>query len=251
MLFAEREVRVWLRLWRGSVFSAFLIPVMYLGAMGLGLGDLVDRNSGPVEGLDYLSFVAPGLLVASTAQNATGAALWPLMAGFKWLGIYHAAVATPLRPRDVLTGWLTWVGTFFMLSAVPFLTVAALLGGVPSWWGVLAVPTAGLTALAFASPVAAFVASQKDENAFPIIIRIIVLPLFLFSGTFFPVDNLPTAVRPIAWFTPLWHGAELSRGATTGTLGLLEGLFHLAVLVGFVAVGVVVGNRTYAQRLTP
>jgi len=251
MLYAEREIRVYRRLWRGSVFTAFISPLLFLGAMGLGLGGLVKENSGTVDGLDYLVFVAPGLLVASAAQNATGGALWPLMAGFKWLRLYHGAVATPLRPRDVLTGYLTWIGLFYTLSAIPFLTIAALLGGVPSLWGVLAIPAAALTALAFASPIASFVATQQDENMFPVIIRLITLPLFLFSGTFFPLSNLPAAIRPIAWVTPLWHGAELARGATTGTLGFLEGLLHVAVLVAFIAVGVVIGNRTYARRLTP
>lgn len=251
MLYAERELRVYRKLWRAGVFSSFITPVMFLGAMGLGLGGMVDDNTASVEGLDYLTFVVPGLMVASAVQNASGWSLWPLMAGFKWIGVYHAAVASPLEPRDVLSGWLVWQGCFFSASAVPFLTVAALMGGVPSLWAPLAIPAVGLCALAFAAPIAAFVATQSDENAFPVIIRIIVLPLFLFSGTFFPLENMPAGLRPIAWFTPLWHGVELARGATTGTLGLLDGLGHTAVLVAFVAVGYVVGSRTFTRRLTP
>lgn len=251
ILYAEREARVWSRLWRGSVFSGVLMPILFLGAMGLGVGDMVDENAGTIDGLDYLTFVAPGLLVAGAAQNAAGAALWPIAGGMKWLRIYHAAVATPLRPSDVYAGYLTWVGALIGLHAVPFLVVATLFGGVPSPWAVLAIPATVLTALAFCAPLAAFSASQETEDSFPVILRLIVLPLFLFSGTFFPLENLPAGIRPVAWFTPLWHGVELARGATTGSIGLGAAALHVAFLAGCVTLGGIWGARSFTRRLAP
>jgi lipooligosaccharide transport system permease protein len=249
--YTGREIRIWQRLWHGSIFSGLAMPLMFLGAMGWGLGGLVDENSGSVEGVDYLTFVAPGLLVVAAMQNNAGGALWGVMAGHKWMGGYHAAVATPLRPADVFVGNLTWSATWSAMMATPFVLIAALLGGVPSWWGVLAIPVAALCAASFAAPLAAFSATQDSDVSFPIIMRLVILPLSLFSGTFFPLDNLPAGIRPVAWFTPLWHAAELARGATTGSIGLGSALLHLVVLGGFIAAGTAVGVRTFTRRLTP
>jgi lipooligosaccharide transport system permease protein len=251
ILYAERDARVWLRLWRGTVFSGLAMPIMFLGAMGVGLGGLIDERSGSVEGLDYLTFVAPGLLVAGAMQNAAGAALWQVMAGHKWLRVFHAAVATPLRPADVFGGYLIWTTTWAVMMATPFVLVAALLGAIPSPWGVLAVPVAGLCALSFTAPLAAFSVTQESDASFPIILRLIILPLFMFSGTFFPVENLPAGVRPVAWCTPLWHAVELARGATTGSIGLGAATLHLAYLGVLTGLGLAWGVRTFTRRLTP
>jgi len=134
---------------------------------------------------------------------------------------------------------------------VPFVAVAALLGGVLSPWGVLAIPVAALCAVAFAAPLSAFSITQESDVSFPIIMRLVILPLSLFSGTFFPLDNLPAGIRPIAWATPLWHAAELARGATTGSIGLVTALAHLAVLAGFIGVGAAFGVRNFTRRLAP
>jgi lipooligosaccharide transport system permease protein len=248
--YAERELRVWTRLWRGSVFSGVLSPILFLGAMGVGLGGLVDDNAGKVDGLDYLVFVTPGLLVGAAMQNASGAALWNTMGGHKWAGNFRAAIASPLRPSDVCLGYLLWLSAYTAMTAVPFLAVAALLGGVPSAWAVLAIPATALCALAFAAPLVAYAMSQDTEMNFSAVIRLGVMPLFLFSGTFFPLDQLPGALRPLAWVTPLWHGVELARGATTGSLGAGWIVLHLAVLAAFVAAGLAWGFRTSTRRLS-
>jgi lipooligosaccharide transport system permease protein len=251
LLYAEREFRIWQRLWYGSVFSGVAMPLMFLGGIGVGLGGLVDEGAGNLHGLDYLTFLAPGLLVVSAMQNNAGGALWQVMAGHKWLGGYHAAVATPLRPADVYGGYLIWSATWAAMMAVPFLAVAALLGGVPSAWGLLAIPVAALCAVAFAAPLSAFSATQDSDVSFPIIMRLVILPLSLFSGTFFPLENLPAGIRPVAWCTPLWHAAELARGATTGSIGLGAALLHLLVLAAFIGLGAALGVRTFTRRLAP
>lgn len=248
--YLEREARVWRRLWRGSVFSGLLSPILFLGAMGLGLGGIVDARAGQIDGLDYLSFVAPGLLAASAMMNASGAALWPVVAGHKWMGFYRAATATPLRPRDVYAGYLVWLGLQAALHAVPFLAVAAVLGGVRSPWGALAVPVAALSAMAFAAPLAAYAISQDSDGYFAAIMRLVVLPLFLFSGSFFPVDDLPAGLQPVARVTPLWHAVELCRSLTTGRVDVAIDVLHVSFLLGCIALGATWGFRTFARRLT-
>ena len=246
----DREWLVFRRLWHAFTFSAFGMPILFLVAMGIGLGGIVDDRPGSVEGLDYLQFVAPGLMVAAAMQNAAGESLWPVLGGIKWDGRYIAMVASPLTARDVYEGLVAWVGLKVLASSSAFLLVAALLGGVPSWWGVLAVPAAALCALSFCTPLAAFAATQDSDASFAMIMRLGVMPLFLFSGTFFPVSNLPGWLERVSWLSPLWHGAELARHATTGALQAVD-LLHVLVLVAVLLAGHAWGTRTFIRRLTP
>jgi lipooligosaccharide transport system permease protein len=247
---AEREARLWRRFWRSSALTLVLMPLMFLGAIGLGLGGLVDENTGSVGGVDYLAFVAPGILAASAMQGAAGQSLWPVLGGMKWIRTFHGAAATPLRPGDVFGGWVLWIGAREAMNATIFIVVATLLGAVLSPWGVLAVPAAALTGLAFGAPLSAYSAVQDSDLGFPVIMRVGIVPLFLFSGTFFPVDQLPAWLQPVAWVSPLWHGVELCRGATTGSLGLAS-VGHVAYLGACVAVGCWFGVRNFASRLAP
>jgi len=246
----EREALVWARLWRSSVFSTVLAPVLLLVAMGVGLGGLIDADASELEGLDYIDFIAPGLLVATAVQSAAGGSLWPVMAGQKWLGFHYPMVTSPMRPVDVFGGHVIWQSTRSVLGATVFLLASVALGAVSSWTGVLAIPIAGLTAMAFAAPLAAFAATQDSDAKFDVIIRMGVVPLYLFSGTLFPVDQLPAGLRLVVAAFPLSHGVELARGATTGTLEAGDWA-HLAVVAAYIAVGWWWGARTFTRRLTP
>lgn len=246
----DREVLVFRRIWHAFAFSAFVMPVLFLVAMGVGLGGLVDDRPGTVDGLTYLQFVAPGLMVAAAMQNAAGESLWPVLGGIKWDGRYIAQVATPLRASDVFVGLVAWTAIKVTATASVFLAFAVLLGGVPSWWGVLAVPATVLTAAAFCAPLAAWAGTQDSDAPFAMVMRLGVQPLFLFSGTFFPVENLPEWMEPLSWANPLWHGAELARHATTGALQLVD-LLHAGLLAACVLGGLAWGARTFARRLTP
>lgn len=246
----EREALVFRRLWRGTAFTTFVGPVLFLGAIGLGLGGLVEENQGSVDGLSYLVFVAPGLLVAGAVQAAASESLWPIMSGTKWQRTYHGMVATPISPADVLAGYAGWLAIRAAISSTAFLVIAALLGGVPSAWGVLAVPAAVLCATAFTVPLCGFAAAQDSELAFPLVMRLGIVPLFLFSGTFFPVDQLPGWLAPLVVASPMWHGIELARAATTGSVDPVVALAHVTVLVAVIALGWVVGSRTWQRRLS-
>ncbi len=245
----EYQSRLLRRFWRTSLFTYVLSPIMYLGAMGFGLGGLVDKHSGTVDGVSYLVFVAPGLLAAGAMQAAAAESLWPVMYGTKWGRTYHALVATPIRPADVYSGVVAWTATRATLGASVFLVVAAVLGAVPSPWAVLAVPATALCASAFAALLAAFSATQESDTAFPVIMRVGILPLFLLSGTFFPVSQLPGWLRPVRFLSPLWHGVELDRGATTGSISAAAVLAHGAALAACVVVGGWWGHRSFTRKL--
>jgi lipooligosaccharide transport system permease protein len=248
----EREARVYRRLWRGSVFSTFVAPSLFLGAMGLGLGGLIEANNNTVDGLDYLEFVAPGLLAATALQLAAADSLWPVMAGTKWIRFYHAMVASPLGSTDVYLGHLGWLAIRLAMSATAFLIVAAVFGALASPLAILALPATVLTGLAFAAPTTAFSATQETDHRFPLVMRFFVMPLFLFSGTFFPITQLPGWMQGLAWISPLWHGVVLCRSATTGMLpdgGAFALLVHLLVLLAFIGAGIAWGARSFARRL--
>ena len=246
----EREARVFSKLWRGSVFSSFVTPVLYLGAMGLGLGSIVDARNRSVDGLSYLVFVTPGLMAAGAVTSSSAESLWPILSGFKWMRHYEAMSAAVPRPADIYNGVVGWLGCHVALTSSAFLMVAAVLGGVPSAWAPLAVPAAVLGALAIAGPFAAFAATQDNDVAFSPLMRLAVFPLFLFSGTFFPVSLLPDWAQWLVVFSPLWHAVELCRAATTGN-GSWADLGHVAVLCACIAAGVWWGHRTFSRRLSP
>lgn len=240
---------VYRRTWRGSIISRFLSPLFFLLAMGLGLGALVDDSAGGVDGVPYLQYVVPGILAMQAMMTAFGESTYAVMGYIKWNQMYAAMLATPLRVVEVLGGHLALVAFHLFTGSLIFVLVAAPFGAFASWWVLLAVPVALLTGLAFAVPMFAYAARLDNDNGFSILFRFVVTPLMLFSGTFFPVDQLPVWMQPIAWVTPLWHGVELSRDAATGTGPGLLGAVHLAVLLGYVAVGWVLARREFTRRL--
>jgi lipooligosaccharide transport system permease protein len=249
MRVVEREARVYRTLWRGSIFSTFVIPPMFLVAMGRGLGGLVDDANRTVDGLSYLHFVAPGLLAGMAMQNAAPNAMWNVVAGTKWVRFFHGVVATPISAADVYGGFVVWAAVRAAIGAIGFVAIGALVGAVPSPWAVLAVPAAVLCATAFTAPLAAFAATQTSDLAFPVIIRLVVMPLFLFSGTFFPVDQLPHWLRPAVGFSPLWHGVELCRAFTTGRIDWGAAGVHTFVLGAIVVAGWLCGTRAFTWKL--
>jgi lipooligosaccharide transport system permease protein len=246
----ERQVRVYRKLWRGSLLSHFAMPLLFLGAMGVGLGPIVDDRTSSVAGLDYLTFIAPGLLAFMVAQTAAGDALWPVMAGHKWLGFYHGTVATPIKPTEVFSGYMLWLGAYTGVIAALFLSAAAVLGGVDSAWAPLAIPAAVLGALCFACPFAGFAMNRENDFGFAALLRLVVMPAAMFSGSFFPVTELPTGLRPLVLLSPLYHSIELCRSATTGDVRSAAAVVaHVAFLVAVIAVSSVYARRAFRRRL--
>ena len=246
---AEREARLFSRMWRGSVVTMFLWPILMLLAMGIGLGDLVEDETPELDGLTYVAFITPALMVVNAVQTAIGFSMWPIMAGHRWLGFHRAMVATPLTPTSVLGGHLTFLAIRSLAMAAVFGGVAAILGGIDSWWGLLALPVTSLTALAVAAPAAAYAARAEMDHSFDPIMRILVTPMVLFSGTFFPVEQLPIVLETAVKVLPLWHGVELARDATSGTVELGGAVGHLAVMVAYAGTGWAWARREFTRRL--
>lgn len=247
----EASAIAYRRTWRGSMVSTFLTPVLFLTAMGLGLGTLVDETGtgDALAGGSYLAFLGPGLLAAAAMQTGAGEASYPVMSGIKWSKTYHAAMATPVAVRDIALGVVAWVSVRVAITAVAFTIVLVLFGAAESASIVLAVPAAVLVGVAHAAPMAAFVASAQTEYGLSSVFRFAIMPMFLFSGTFFPVDQLPGWLRPVAWATPLWHGVELCRALALGTGSVAADLGHAAYLCLWIAVGTLVAVHRFERRL--
>jgi lipooligosaccharide transport system permease protein len=248
----EHRALSYRRTFRSSAFSSFLSPVLFIAAMGIGLGGYVDRSgSNALGGLTYLQFLAPGLLAATAMQAAAFEATFPIIAGLNWQRTFHAMYATPLSPRDIALGNLVWIAIRLAMIAGVFTLVIVLFGAAASPLVVLGIPVAVLTGMAFAAPIAAFSATQRTPNRFNYLFRFGITPLFLFSGTFFPIESLPGYLQPIAWLSPLWHGVDLTRALVLGTVGERPALMlaHVVVLVAIVTIASWATARTIERRL--
>ena len=241
------------RTFRASVFTSFLSPLLFLTAMGIGLGGYVDAGSSDAAlgGLTYLQFLAPGLLVATVMQSAAFEATFPIIGGLNWQRTFHAMYATPLSPRDIALGNLAWTAIRLAMISSVFAIIVFLLGAAYSPAFVLGIPIAILTGMSFAAPIAAFSATQRTPARFNVIFRFIITPLFLFSGVFFPIDTLPAFLQPLAWLSPLWHGVALTRGLVFGVAAETPVLMliHLTILITIVVVGTVAAVRLIERRL--
>lgn len=246
----EASARVYRRTWRGSVISTFFNPILYLLAMGVGLGRLVDDGSGTaVLDLPYLTFLAPGLLAATAMMTGAGDASWPVMAGIKWRKTYEAILATPVGVSDLVVGHLSWVGIRLVFVTVVYSGVMTAFGATTIAQGALAIPPAVLTGLAFSAVVTGYTARLKDEQGLSSLFRFAIMPLFLFSGTFFPIEQLPGWVQPLAYATPLYHGVSLCRGLALGTGFAIPPLYSIAYLLGMLVVGTILATRLMRRRL--
>jgi lipooligosaccharide transport system permease protein len=246
----EYRATLYSRTWRGSVLNSFANPVLYLLAMGIGVGRLVDAND-PVSlaGVDYVTFLAPGLLAGTAMNVGVSEATYPVLTSVKWFPTAFGQIATPVGPKDMALGNLAWIAVRIVWAAVVFVAVMVVFGAADSVWVVAGVPASLLTGMAFAGPLMAWSVTLDSDYAFPPLLRFVIMPMFLFSGTFFPVDQLPAAIRPIAWITPLWHGVRLCRSLALGEAVLWEALGHAAVLTLIATAGTVAAMRNYGRRL--
>jgi lipooligosaccharide transport system permease protein len=245
----EHNALAYRRVWRGSVLVSFISPIFFLTAMGVGLGGLINKNSGGVGGVPYRDFIAPGLLVATAMQTAAVEMTYPIMAKVVWWKTYDAILATPLQVRHLVLGELAWMTARIGLVCVIFFAVMQVVGATRSPLAPLAIGAGTLTGLAFAAPIMAFSATQRRDSGFAALTRFVVTPLFLFGGTFFPVEKLPVLLQAVAWATPLAHGVALSRGLTLGHLSGAQVLLHLAVPLVYLVAGGIAAYVLLRRRL--
>lgn len=247
----EYELVAARRFWRSVVIVGLVTPLFYVLALGVGLGTVVNRSGGSHQlGVPYLVFVAPAFLTAAALQVAANEATYPIMAGFKWLRTLHGVAATPLRPAQIADGVLLWITLRVVANSVVYLAIMAAFGATRRWQVVFAVPAATLTALAFAAPVTAIAASLTNEGqAFNVIARFVITPMFLFAGTFYPISQLPDWGQWIAHVTPLWHGTELAREAAIGGLSTSTVFVHIGYLLVWLVVGVGLARWRFRVRI--
>lgn len=223
-------------------------PLLYLAAMGLGLGSIVTQS---VDGVSYLHFVAPGLLVATVVTTGSQFGTWPIFGGFKWQRNYHAAHATPLEPPQMALGETISIGFRLLVQAVVFWMVGLLFGAWPGGMSLLTIPVAMVAALAMFTPLMAYSATLEEEGLeFNFVQRLIVMPMFLFAGTFFPLESMPPYLQWVGWVSPMWHGTQLARMASYGmeNPGWLT-VVHVVYLLGLAVLGQRLASATFTRRL--
>ena len=249
MTYSLRAYEYWLtvyrRVWRGTIMTSVLNPVLYLTAMGIGLGSIVKKQQ---LGLPYLDFVAPGLLAAVAMQVAAVESSFPVRGAIKWNRQYFAMLATPLQVGHLVVGHLLYVSTRVFVSVTLYLAALAAFGALHSWYSLLTIPLCVLIGLAFAAPISAL-SAYASEEVFNPLFRFIVMPMFLFSGTFFPVTRIPHGLREIAYATPLWNGVDLARELTLGGPKLDRAIVHVAYLIVWAVGGVVLARLAYRKSL--
>ncbi|GAA4899740.1 lipooligosaccharide transport system permease protein [Stackebrandtia albiflava] len=237
------------RVWHGTVFSGFVMPVLFMLGIGLGVGAYID-DTAAIGGVSYAAFIAPGLLASTAMQITVGEMTWPVFGALRWGAQYKAMQASPLRPVDMLNGHLLYGLLRGLISAVVFLIVMAFFGVVSSGWAPLAVVPAMLTAFSLIGFMYAYAVSIDSEMGLSIVQRFVIVPITLFSGVFFPLSQLPQYLQPVAWLSPLWHGAELSRWAVSGTATPWFWPLHAVYLIVLGVAGWWLASRRLAKRLT-
>ena len=253
LLYAEHQLRSMRRYGAVLLVGALGEPVLYLLAMGLGLAQLMGGGmpQDALGGVSYVAFIAPALLASGALMTASVEFSYPVMGGFQWQRTYYAAQATPLSPAQIALGHLAAVSLRFVFQAAVFLLVMLAFGVVSSPWAWVQVLTATLGGLAVGAPIMAFAASLKeDKGQFATLQRLVVMPLFLFSATFYPLEALPVWLRWIGWLSPQWHAAQLGRVLSYGmTEPAWLTVLHVAFLLALALGGAWLAVRIYTRRL--
>lgn len=248
-LVLERNLLVYKHLWV-IIFSGFFEPLFYLFAAQVGLGELVgDVRDGSGRAVTYTEFIAPALLAAAAMNGAVYESTMNIYFKLKFAKTYDAMLATPLKPFDIALGEITWSLTRGAIYATGFLVIVWVTGLTTSPWAILAFPSALLVGFAFAAvgmTATTYMRSWQDFDS----VNLVLLVLFLFSATFFPLSVYPDYVQTIAKLSPLYHGVTLIRRLMLGTpdVGLL---WHVAFLVTMGAAGLMMARRRLGRLLLP
>jgi lipooligosaccharide transport system permease protein len=237
------------RSWRASFLLSVLAPVMFLSAMGLGLGSLIEEGQS-FGGIDYFAFFGTGMLAANSMQTGVFNATYPMMSRIVWQKNYEAMLAAPLTVRDITLGEFGWGAIALAQVAIPYLAVMALFGVFDSLTALLAIPAAVLLGVACTAPMAAYTAKLHTDEAYTWIFRLVVTPMFLLGGTFFPVEELPVWGQVLAWATPVFHGVELIRQVTVYEIEPTA-ILHVGYLVLLFVGGTALAIRNLEKRLLP
>ncbi len=241
----RRNLLVWVKLLGPAVLGNFGEPLLYLVALGYGLGSFVGR----VQDMPYIVFLASGIVCSSAMMTASFEAMYSAYTRMAVQQTWNAMLATPLDIRDIVAGETVWAGTKSLISVSAILLVAAALGAVHDWQALWVLPIVLITGMCFASMALVVTAYARSYDFFLYYHTLLVTPMLLFGGVFFPLDAMPVPVRAAAGLLPLNHAVALVRPLMTGGPVADVGL-HLGVLGAYGLIGFWLAIRLLARRLT-
>ena len=240
---AGRNARVFSKLWKGSLAPQFIDPLFYLVAMGYGLGTYIAS----INGVPYRDFIAPGLIASSVMWSASFECTYNVYIRMREYQLYDAVLSTPVEVQDLVAGDLAWSSIRAVIYGTVFLSVVTAFGLIDSWWA-LAIPLAiVIGGLAFSTMAYTFTALIPRIDLYSYYFTLGITPMFLFSGIFFPFNRLPDWVEVAAWFTPLFHLVEVTRGLANGPGPMV--LVHLGILLAISVVLFAIPVRAVRRRL--
>lgn len=242
----ERNYRMFIRNWM-IFMTGFLEPVLYLFSIGVGVGAMIDGFEFNGRTIAYAAFVAPGMLAASAMNGAIMDSTFNIFFKLKFEKLYDAVLATPMRVIDIARGEITWALMRGGMYSAGFLLVMLAMGLVTSWWGVLALPAALLIGYAFAGAGMALTTFMRSWQDFEYV-QLAIMPMFLFSATFFPVTAFDGVLRWVVEATPLYRGVVLCRELTTGALSW-DSAISVVYLVAMGTIGLMIVNRRLSRML--
>ncbi len=250
---AEARLRIMMK-WIWMIIGiAIANPVLYLISVGIGLGGLIDKSVGPagVDGVKYLTFLAPALLAQAAIQGAMDETVYPTIEGFKWHKTFYSMNSTPLSGAQISIGVFLAAFLRTIYTVILYFGVMWAFGALDSPKAWLAIPTAIFAGVSFGALMQSVAAKLENENIFFVVLgRFIMMPLFLFSGTFFPLSSMPFFLQWIGWISPLWHATELGRYLTYGHV--ISGTLlwaHFTILAAMLIFGLYFSVRIFTRRL--
>ena len=248
----EARVMIFMKYLPALLSVAVANPFLYLLAVGVGVGKLINAHSGGVDGVKYLTFLAPALLATASIQNALDEVVFPTLEGFKWNKNFFAMNATPISAKQIANGVLIAAMTRVLFSVTVYGTIIFLFGGFTTARGWLAIPTALAAAAAFGAFIMGIAAwTTNDDQFFMVLNRFIIMPLFLFSGTFYQLSSMPIYLRWVGWLSPLWHCTELGRYLTYGHhISAYMFAFHIVYIIAMFTFGMNFAHRQFTKRLS-
>ena len=250
---AEARLRTMMK-WIWLIIGlAIANPVLYLVSIGLGVGVYIDKNTGGmgVDGVSYITFLAPALLATAAIQGAIDESVYPTLEGFKWNKIFFSMNSTPLSGNHIATGVFLNSLIRVIFTAVIYWFVMLAFGVLESPRAWLAIFTAVMAGAAFGALMQALAGMLENEDIFfTVLQRFVIMPLFLFSGTFYPLTNMPIYLQWIGWISPLWHATELGRWLTYGhEISTLMLYTHFIFLNSLLLIGIIASRRIFTRRL--
>ncbi len=240
----RRDAYVFVKLWKTNLFPPLIEPYLYLLALGLGVGFYVDQ----IDGVDYLTFVAPGIIVVTSIMQATFECTYGSYFRMAFQGTFDAIISTPVSPEEVSLGEISWGATRSVINAAALMVSLAIFGRLDLAWAPVILALQFLVGVQFAALSLLITSKVRQTEYFNFFLSGVIFPVQMLTGAFFPLSRIPDLIQPIAWAVPLTSAIDLTRGIMLDRLGT-HSLLELAYLVVTTAVFVELALRSMRRRL--